>query len=336
MAQIRVGVIGLGIGGKHIEAYASHPQCELIALCDFDKEKLQSYRESYPSAHPTRDATDVLTHPEIDLISIASFDNYHCEQVVTAIRNGKHVFVEKPLCLFRDEAQEIRSALQETPSLQISSNLNLRSCPRFIRVRREILSGEMGEIFYMEGDYLWGRAHKLLCGWRGKMPFYSIIHGAAVHMIDLIMWMTGMRPVEVHAVGNRICTKTSDFAFNDFAVMILRFENGMAAKISASGGCVHPHFHRVEIYGTRKTFFNDIHGGHLLDTTDPAKIGTRVTEPYPGAEEKAKVITSFVNSILDSSEEALVPGEDVMAATSVCLAAEDAVTQGKPIPVEYI
>jgi len=297
---------------------------------------LETYQKRYPSLRQTKDAADVLTDPRIDLVSIASFDNYHCEQVVTAIRNGKHVFVEKPVCLSRDEALEIRKALQRRPDLHFSSNLNLRSCPRFIRIRKSIMSGDMGEIFYAEGDYLWGRAYKLVSGWRGKMPFYSIIHGAAVHMIDLIMWMTGMRPVEVNALGNRIATKTSNFVFNDFAVMTLRFENGMAAKISASGGCMHPHFHRVEVYGTKKTFLNDLHGGYVLEGTDPGNFGKALSEPYPASEEKSKVITSFLDSIVDPSTEALVPGEDVMAATSVCLAAEDAVLQRRPVPVEYI
>jgi predicted dehydrogenase len=336
MARIRVGVIGLGIGRKHVEAYLQHPECEVFALCDLDERKLALTRERCPAAQVTTDANEVLTNPEIHVVSIASFDNFHCEHVLKGIRNGKHIFVEKPLCLHRHEALEIRGALRGRPDLRLSSNLNLRTCPRFIRVREAILSGEMGRIFYLEGDYLWGRAHKLLSGWRGKMPFYSIIHGAAVHMIDLILWMSGMKPVEVQAVGNRIAVEESDFAFNDFAVMILRFENGMAAKISASGGCVHPHFHRVAVFGTRKTFFNDLQGGRLLDSAAGSTTGELMTEAYPGVEEKGEVIRSFVDSILDPAKEAIVSQEAVMATMSVCLAAEESALHGRPLRVEYI
>lgn len=336
MARIRVGVIGLGIGGKHVEAYLQHPGCEVFALCDLDENKLSHARERCPSARGTTDADEILTDPEIHLVSIASFDNFHCEQVVKGIRNGKHIFVEKPLCLHRHEAVEIREALDARPDLRLSSNLNLRTCPRFLRVREAVLSGEMGEIFYLEGDYLWGRAYKLLSGWRGKMPFYSIIHGAAVHMIDLILWMSGMRPLEVQATGNRIAVEGSDFRYNDFAVMILKFENGVAAKISASGGCVHPHFHRVAVFGTRKTFFNDLQGGRLLDSAVEGTTGLLMTEAYPGVEEKRGVIHSFVDSVLDPEKAAIVTGEEVMATTSVCLAAEYSATHGRPVRVEYL
>ncbi|MBN1106864.1 MAG: Gfo/Idh/MocA family oxidoreductase [Deltaproteobacteria bacterium] len=336
MASIRVGVIGLGIGEKHIDAYLQHAKCEVAALCDLDERKLALAGQKCPTAVLTTEADEILMDPEIHAVSIASFDNFHCEQVLKGIRNGKHIFVEKPLCLHRHEALEIRRALRERPDLRLSSNLNLRTCPRFIRVREAISSGDMGRIFYLEGDYLWGRTHKLLSGWRGRMPFYSIIHGAAVHMIDLIMWMSGMRPVEVQATGNRIALDGSDFQFNDFAVMILKFENGMAGKISASGGCVHPHFHRVAVFGTRRTFFNDLGGGRLLDSADESATGELMTEAYPGVAEKGKVITSFVDSLLYPPQEPIVAQEDVMATMSVCLAAEESMGHGRTVRVEYI
>jgi hypothetical protein len=57
---------------------------------------------------------------------------------------------------------------------------------------------------------------------------------------------------------------------------------------------------------------------------------------YPGTKEKARVITSFIDSILDSKSEPIVPADDVFAAMSVCFAAESAVQEGKAASVEYI
>ena len=67
----------------------------------------------------------------------------------------------------------------------------LRSCPLFIKIRQKIEEKTMGEIYYLEADYLWGRKQKLISGWRAEADFYSIIHGAAVHMIDLAVWLIG-------------------------------------------------------------------------------------------------------------------------------------------------
>ena len=97
--KLRLGIIGLGVGMKHALALADHPFCEIVGLCDFSDDKLKKAGENYPGALLTKNASEILDNPVINVVSIASFDNYHFEQTVRAIKNGKHVFVEKPVCL---------------------------------------------------------------------------------------------------------------------------------------------------------------------------------------------------------------------------------------------
>ncbi|MBU4373599.1 MAG: Gfo/Idh/MocA family oxidoreductase [Euryarchaeota archaeon] len=331
-----MGIIGLGVGGKHIPAFDSHPACQVTALCDFSKRKLFAFTKHCPTAKSTQNADEILEDPAIDVVSIASFDNYHFEQVLKAIRNRKHVFVEKPLCLHYNEALEIKKAIEQYPELRISSNLNLRTCPRFKRLREAVRLGELGRIFYLEGDYLWGRIHKLKDGWRKDIPVYSIILGAAVHMIDLVMWVVGSKPIEVQGYGNRIATAGTPMRYNDFGVVLLRFENSTLAKISGNGGCMHPHFHRVAVYGTEKTFLHELSGGIWLESRDPKAKPTDIAEEYPGVTEKGKIITSFIDSILDEAAEPIVPVGDVFDTMSVCFAAERSIQERKPIMIEYI
>jgi predicted dehydrogenase len=336
MDELRAGIIGLGVGEKHIAAFNAHPNCKVTALCDFSKKKLDGLGKFFPNARCTGTASDVIDDPDIDIVSVASFDNYHFEHVSRAIQNGKHVFVEKPLCLQYHEAVEIRRLLSDNPDNKLSSNFSLRTCPRFVRVREAILSGEMGVIYYIEGDYLWGRINKLTEGWRKDMEFYSIIHGAAVHMIDLVLWITDMRPVEIQALGNKMATAGSGMKFNSFAVILMKFEDGSIAKISANGGCIHPHFHRLTVFGRKKTFIHDLLGSKWIDVTDPDVEKRDVVEDYPAKEKRGEVITSFVNSILSKGSMALIPCDDVFNTTSVCFAAEKAISSGRPIEVDYI
>jgi len=244
--------------------------------------------------------------------------------------------VEKPLCLHFHEAVALRKLLSENPGMHLSSNLNLRACPRFNYLKALIQSGEMGRSFYLEGDYLWGRIEKLTYGWRKNMEFYSIIHGAAVHMIDLIMWLTQMKPVEVQGYGNQIATANSGLRYNDFAVILMKFENGALAKVTANGGCVHPHFHKISVFGSNRTFVHDDSGARLFETSDPKINPADILEEYPGIGEKGRLITSFVEGILDPEKKAIVSRDDTFDTMSVCFAAERAMTEGKPIPVEYI
>ncbi len=336
MKKIRVGVIGLGVGMKHVRAFESHPDCEMVAACDFSDDKLDIAKQHNTSLHVTKEAGEILDDPNIEVVSIASYDNYHFDQIVRALSNGKHVFVEKPLCMNFLEAVQIKKFLKENPDLQLSSNLNLRSCPRFIALRDEVSSGRMGDLFHVEGDYFWGRKKKLTEGWRKDMSFYSIVYGASVHMIDLILWITGEHPVEVQGYGNKIATAESSFRYNDLAVILMKFENNMTAKVCASGGCVHPHFHRMTAFGTKKTFVHEISGGKWLETSDPKAEKEDIVEEYPAKEEKDSIITSFVDSIINRSGKFLVPTEDIFSSMSVCFAAEKSIQEGMAVQIDYI
>jgi len=336
MKKLNIGIIGLGVGEKHVLAFKKHPACEVVSLCDFADEKLSNSLRYCRNAKTTKQPAEILNDPAIDIVSIASYDNYHFEQVVEAIRNGKHVFVEKPLCLHAQECAVIRKLLTKKAGIRLSSNLNLRTCPRFLRLKECILSGVMGQIFYLEADYLWGRLHKLVNGWRKDMDFYSIVYGAAVHMIDLLMWITEARPVEVQGYGNRIATRSSGFRFNDFASVLMKFEDGMVAKVCASGGCIHPHFHKITVFGTKKSFVQDSLEGKWIESCDPKTACRKIAEEYPAVERKGEVITKFVDSIIDENVCPIVSNDDVFATMSVCFAAEKSIQEGKAVQVEYI
>jgi predicted dehydrogenase len=336
MKRLKVGIIGLGAGEQHIVGYQQHQNCEVVALCDFSDQKLVMAKKKYPSMHIIKNPTDILQDPLIDIVSIASYDNYHFEQIIKAIKYNKHIFTEKPLCLYEDEAKKIKKALQEKPSLKISSNLVLRTCPRFIRIKDAVRSGKMGRIFYIEGDYLWGRIHKLTDGWRKNMDFYSIVNGAAIHMIDLILWITGMKPQEIKAYGNRIATADSLLQHNSFAAILMRFEDGCIAKVTANGGCVHPHFHKLEIFGTKKTVIHNIEGAKWIENSNPDALASAVTEEYPAKNQRHRVITSFIDSILKDNIQPIVSCDDIFDTMSVCFAAEKAINRSCSVKINYI
>ena len=169
--KLRVGVIGLGVGEKHVESYLSDDRCELKIVCDLERIKTDEILSRYPQINITQDPEDILTAKDIDIVSIASYDNYHSEQVVKALSNNKHVFVEKPICLSSNELKNIVNASNKNPELKLSSNLILRKSPRFIRLRELIKNDDFGKLYYIEGDYNYGRLHKITEGWRGEIPY---------------------------------------------------------------------------------------------------------------------------------------------------------------------
>ena len=171
--MLKAAIIGMGVGEAHISGYAKNPDVKVVTLCDFDAKKLNEIKEKYPDKKLTENANEVLYDPEINIISVA-YDNFHSDRVIKALNNGKHVFVEKPLCLFNHEAESIRIALRRNPSLKMSSNLILRKCPRFIEIKKRIDKGVMGEIYHLDGAYNYGRTHKITNGWRGEIDFFLV------------------------------------------------------------------------------------------------------------------------------------------------------------------
>ena len=88
---------------------------------------------------------------------------------------------------------------------------------------------------------------------------------AAIHMIDLIIWMLGSNPISVYALGNRIGSKNTSLKFNSFAVMLLKFPNDLIVKITGNGPCAHPHFHGVKIFGSKRTMIHNFSESYFFE-----------------------------------------------------------------------
>ena len=338
-SRLQAALIGLGVGRNHLNTIESNEFCEVRQICDLSQQKLDEAGAKFPGVGLTTNSETAITDPNVDLVVISSYDDHHFNEVMLAITNGKHVFVEKPLCLSDRELGHLHRALIANPSVRLSSNLVLRTTPLFQGIRREIHQGLFGKVFFFEADYLWGRKEKLVNGWRTKLDNYSIILGAGVHMVDLVMWLLNERPVEVSGMGNAIATQSSDLKQNSFAVLLLRFEDGCICKISANGGCIYPHFHALKVFGIEKTTVHDLNFG--LQASKPGKSSEiqidRITEGYPEKQRRPMILNSFIDSIVKvPNARAIVKAQEVLDVMSVCLAAEEAIRSKKTVRIRYL
>jgi len=329
---LKVGIIGLGVGERHIAGYQQDARCQVVALCDFNKTKLLEVGARNPNITLYEDAESVLCNPDINIVSIASFDTFHFEQIMLAIKNNKHIFVEKPICLFQHELNKIKEALKSKPNIRLSSNLILRRESRFRELSKRIIAGDLGELYYLEGDYDYGRLSKLTNSWRGEIPFYSVTHGGGIHLIDLILWLSSQFPNEVCAFGNTISTKGTPFRHPDFVAALLRFESGLVAKISANFGSVIPHGHKLCVYGTKGTFIHGHNGAFYYFSRDPHLPPEVVKESYPSAN-KGDMISSFIDYII-IAKRPLVTEKEVFDAMSISLAIERSLSEKSIIRIE--
>jgi len=335
MRRLHVGVIGLGVGEQHVQAYLRNPHCNVVAICDLSEEKLVLAEKQYPGVFLTKNSQDLISDLDIDIISIASYDDAHANQVISSLNAGKHVFVEKPLCQTFKQALQIKQVWesQKIP-LKLGCNLILREAPLYKWLKNQIQQGLFGHIYAFDGEYLYGRLYKITDEWRNTVVDYSVMEGGGIHMIDLMLWLTGQRPKTVFTAGNRMCSEGTKFRYNDFATSIMQFDSGMIGRITANFGCVHRHQHVIRIYGTEATFFYDDAGARLHKSRDPdSRVQPVDLAPLP--ETKGDLIPEFVSAIVnerDISDQIQM----IFDGICICAASDQAIKTQKQERIEYL
>lgn len=332
MTALGVAVVGLGVGAAHARAYAAEG-CALHWLYDLDRARAEALAAELGQGAAADSYEQVLADPRVQIVSIASFDDAHFEQVRAALLAGKHVFVEKPLCRSEAELRELSAIVRDRPELRLSSNLVLRGAPLYRWLRDQRVAGALGRVYAFDGDYLYGRLHKITDGWRRDVVDYSVMLGGGVHLVDLMLWITGERPASVRSIGNRISTEGTDFRYLDFAAATFRFPSGLVGRITANFGSVHRHQHVVRVFGTRATVLYDDAGPRIHESRDPA-VPVRPLDLVALPESKGVLVPGFVRSVLHPRDtDATIQHEFDLI--SVCAAADRSLSTDEEIDITY-
>jgi len=328
-----VAVVGLGVGEQHALAYARLSQCSLRWLYDLDRQRAEVVRARLGHGRAAESFEAILADRDVDLVSIASYDDAHFAQVAGALAVGKHVFVEKPMCRSVRELERVKREQQRSGS-HLASNLVLRAAPLYRWLTEFVRAGDLGDVYAFDGEYLYGRLEKIMLGWRKDVPEYSVMQGGGVHLIDLMLRITGQRPVRVHASGNRICSAGTRFRYNDYSAATFEFASGLIGRITANFGCVHRHQHVVRVFGTRGSFIYDDKGPRLHTSRDPA-VPVREIDASPLPASKGDLIPGFVSAIVggaDASETA----QQEFDVIATCVAADHALDATGTCDIVYV
>nr|MDQ3328631.1 Gfo/Idh/MocA family oxidoreductase [Chloroflexota bacterium] len=142
MQRIRVGVIGLGEVGQitHLPILqAMNDRYEIGAICDISRELLHSQGERYNVEHRYTDAGELAAQEDLDAVFVLNSDEYHTECTIAALKHGKHVLVEKPMCLTDAEADAIIAARDRAGKVVMVGYMR-RFAPAFLRAAEELQS----------------------------------------------------------------------------------------------------------------------------------------------------------------------------------------------------
>lgn len=223
MVKLNVAVVGAGIYGQnHLNAYKWNPYVNLVAVCDLDESVANRAAEQY-EIKPYSDLTTLLNTENIDAVSIATPDPYHKEPVLTAIKYGKDILVEKPLATTSNDAHEIISAAEKA-GVRIMVDYHKRWDPASIAVKNKISEKESGKLIrgYMRMDNIYDVAENWLKWSANSSP----VHFVGTHCYDLIRWYMDCEVTEVYAVGHKGILQSKGIDTYDSITANLTFENG--------------------------------------------------------------------------------------------------------------
>lgn len=317
MKNFSAGVVGLGVGLFHLNYFLKNKKCKFVGVCDFDKKKLRKLKKC-KKVRFYSSFEEMVVDPNIKIISISSYDNFHAHQILESIRNNKMIFVEKPMCLNFREYLKIKRALEKNKKIKISSNLLLRNSPQFKLLKKKISNKSIGEVYSIFGEYNFGRLKKITNGWRGKLPFYSVMHGGGIHLIDLAIYLTGFVPKKVIGTGNMISSKKTQFKYFDFVSALVEFENSVILNITSNYGSVTPHHHIFKVFGTNASFIQEFKNVSYFYSRDPKKKPRIFSKKYQNIQKDA-ILDTFVKYVLTNSRP-LVTKRDVLTSMATSLA----------------
>ncbi|RIK36763.1 MAG: hypothetical protein DCC55_26325 [Chloroflexi bacterium] len=255
MSELGVGILGLGQGKSHLQAFQAIEGSRVVAVCDLDEPLAQQVAQQFhvPKVYTRFD--QLLEDKEVAIVVVATPDHLHGQHAIQALEAGKHVLSEIPMATTLDEVQRIID-LTDRSGLKYHMGNQVRYAFCLQDVQKLIANGDFGELFYGEGEYL----HDMedIAGRRGPDHWriqndisQTTLLGGGPHAIDTLRWLMGARFVEAQAIhaGQRTRWNTTHTT-----VAIFKTDNGGAAKITVSYGMMRPYCLYYSVYGAEGAF----------------------------------------------------------------------------------
>lgn len=272
MNKLKVAIIGTGnISNNHIKGYLNNPNAELYAFCDINEKQLKRMGEKYGVTRLYTDKDVMLKElPEIDMVSVCTWNSQHAPCTIAALNAGCHVLCEKPMAVNAAEAEQMKAAAEKNGKLLMVGFV--RRYGNDCKILKDYIdNGYFGDIYYSKATYL--RRNGCPGGWFGDKsrsaggPLIDL----GVHVIDLTRYLSGNpRPVSVYGAtfdylknrpGIKKATKgytsvsASDndiFDVEDLATALIRYDNGTVVSIEAAFSLnIKKDEGKIEFYGTK-------------------------------------------------------------------------------------
>lgn len=231
-----IGIVGCGmIAEFHAHAIRMTQGLTLVGACSRTPESARRFCEGH-QLRCFESYEQMLACPEIDAVSLCTPSGDHCSQILQALDAGKHVVVEKPMCITLEECDRVIRRAEET-GLKVCVISQHRFSDGIQEIRRAIDAGELGKIYsaQLTMHYFRPQSYYDSAAWRGTWALDGggVLMNQGIHGVDMLCYLLG----GAKRVTGFARTLGRDIEVEDTAAGAVLFENGTLGSIDASTCC---------------------------------------------------------------------------------------------------
>ena len=271
MKQVTFGIVGCGmIANYHAKAISAIEGAALAGACSRSAASAQAFCGEW-KIPMFETYEEMLRSSDIDAVCLCTPSGDHARQILQALDAGKHVVVEKPMCISLEDCDAvIRKADQTGKKVCVISQLRFSDAIQ--EIKRAIDAGEVGQLYSaaLTMRYFRSQAYYDSAAWRGTWALDGggVMMNQGIHGVDMLCYLFG----PAREVTGFAQTMARDIEVEDTAVSAIRFENGMLATIDASTCCAPGFPKKIVLSGEKGTIIMEEDAITLWTLPTPCRI----------------------------------------------------------------
>jgi predicted dehydrogenase len=336
--KYNVGIIGYGWAATaHIAAIDATDAAQVTAICS--RRPIDAAQLAARHGHPIRvydDLDQMLADREIQVVSVCGLPAEHAAQSIRAAQAGKHLIIEKPLCLKPKDLQRVQDAVLKA-KVQACICFECRFSSQFVATKAVLDQGLLGALHYGEIDYYHG-----IGPWYGQFRWNtqteqggSALLSAGCHALDALLLCMGSEVIEVMSAGTKSHAEPfAPYEYPSTSVTILKFKNGSIGKCTACIDCLQPYYFHTHLVGSKGSLLdNKFHSTALKTGKEswstlsfkPLDSGDVSDHPYQTQ------FQAFFSALAEGREMPLTSLREAARTHEILFAADRSATSGRPV-----
>jgi predicted dehydrogenase len=263
--KINVGLIGSQfISSIHADSVKRCSDANLFAVASPTAGNAQTFAQRFQMPHAFQDYKKMLEMPEVAMVVLGVPNDLHCQIALDCLAAGKHVVLEKPLCLNLAEANRMIAAARSA-KLKLMYAEELCFAPKYVRLKQLLDSGALGHPTLLKQSEKHDGPHAAHF-WDVNRSGGGVTMDMGCHAIEFFRWMLG-RP-KIRSVYAQMSTQVHSAKTwgEDNAILILEFENGTTAIAEESWTKLGGMDDRAEVHGSKGVAYADLLHGNSIQT----------------------------------------------------------------------